>query len=478
MEQEFEAIIGLEIHVQLNTETKMFCSCPSGAKKNLAPNTALCPVCSAQPGALPVLNKKAVELALKAGFGFNAQINKESVFARKNYFYPDLPKGYQISQDDKPIIGKGYVEIKDAQGNIKKIGITRAHLEEDAGKSMHETGDSLVDLNRSGVPLLEIVGEPDLRTPQEAYDYLTNLRALLSWLEVSNCDMEKGELRVDVNVSVRPKGQEKFGTRMEIKNLNSFKAVKDALTYEINRQTALVKEGQILHQQTMLWDEAKGETKVMRSKETAQEYRYFPEPDLKPLILTEEQIETVRKTMPMLPSEKREYFEKKLGLGAYDASVLTKSRQITDYFEKVISCGAPAKQASNWIGTDLLGALNAAGKEIEESPIKPQDLADLIKSIQEGKISIKMGREIFSKAFKENKKIADLLKNLGQTQINDEAQIEAWAAQALAANPKAVADYKAGNTKAIGAMVGMVMKLSKGKANPAIINKVLVRLMG
>ena len=478
MEQEFEAIIGLEIHVQLNTETKMFCSCPSGAKKNLAPNTALCPVCSAQPGALPVLNKKAVELALKAGFGFNAQINKESVFARKNYFYPDLPKGYQISQDDKPIIGRGYVEIKDAQGNTKKIGITRAHLEEDAGKSMHETGDSLVDLNRSGVPLLEIVGEPDLRTPQEAYDYLTNLRSLLSWLEVSNCDMEKGELRVDVNVSVRPKGQEKFGTRMEIKNLNSFKAVKDALTYEINRQTALVKEGQILHQQTMLWDEAKGETKVMRSKETAQEYRYFPEPDLKPLILTEEQIETVRKTMPMLPSEKREYFEKELALGAYDAGVLTKSRQITDYFEKVISCGAPAKQASNWIGTDLLGALNAAGKEIEESPIKPQDLADLIKSIQEGKISIKMGREIFSKAFKENKKIADLLKNLGQTQINDEAQIEAWAAQALAANPKAVADYKAGNTKAIGAMVGMVMKLSKGKANPAIINKVLVRLMG
>lgn len=478
MEQEFEAIIGLEIHVQLNTETKMFCSCPSGAKKNLAPNTALCPVCSGQPGALPVLNKKAVELALKAGFGFNAQINKESVFARKNYFYPDLPKGYQISQDDKPIIGRGYVEIKDAQGNSKKIGITRAHLEEDAGKSMHETGDSLVDLNRSGVPLLEIVGEPDLRTPQEAYDYLTNLRSLLSWLEVSNCDMEKGELRVDVNVSVRPKGQEKFGTRMEIKNLNSFKAVKDALTYEINRQTALVKEGQILHQQTMLWDEAKGETKVMRSKETAQEYRYFPEPDLKPLILTEEQIETVRKTMPMLPSEKREYFEKELALGAYDAGVLTKSRQITDYFEKVISCGAPAKQASNWIGTDLLGALNAAGKEIEESPIKPQDLADLIKSIQEGKISIKMGREIFSKAFKENKKIADLLKNLGQTQINDEAQIEAWAAQALAANPKAVADYKAGNTKAIGAMVGMVMKLSKGKANPAIINKVLVRLMG
>ena len=477
MEQKFEAIIGLEIHVQLNTQSKMFCSCPSGAKNNLAPNTALCPVCSGQPGALPVLNKQAVELALKAAFGFNAQINKESVFARKNYFYPDLPKGYQISQDDKPIIGRGYIEIKDAQGNIKKIGITRAHLEEDAGKSMHEAQASLVDLNRSGVPLLEIVGEPDLRTPQEAYDYLTNLRALLSWLDVSNCDMEKGELRVDVNVSVRPRGQEKFGTRMEIKNLNSFKAVKDALTYEIERQIAAVKAGQPLYQQTMLWDEVKGETKVMRSKETAQEYRYFPEPDLKPLILTDAQIEEVRKTMPMLPAQKRKYFEKELGLGAYEAGVLTKNRQITEYFEKVIACGVPAKLASNWIGTDLLGALNAAGKEIEQSPLPAQELADLIKFIQEGKISIKMGREIFAKAFKENKKIADLVKSLGQTQINDEAQIELWAKQALEANPKAVADYKAGNTKAIGAMVGMVMKLSKGKANPAIINKILARLM-
>ncbi len=477
MEQNFESIIGLEIHVQLNTESKMFCSCPSGAKKNLAPNTALCPVCSGQPGALPVLNKKAVELALRAGFGFNAQINKESVFARKNYFYPDLPKGYQISQDDKPIIGKGYIEIKDAQGNTKKIGITRAHLEEDAGKSMHEASDSLVDLNRSGVPLLEIVGEPDLRSPQEAYDYLTNLRALLSWLDVSNCDMEKGELRVDVNVSVRPKGQEKFGTRMEIKNLNSFKAVKDALTYEINRQIAAVKAGETLHQQTMLWDEVKGETKVMRSKETAQEYRYFPEPDLKPLIITEEEIAQVRSSMPMLPSQKREYFEKELGLASYDAGILTKSRQITEYFEKVLSYGVPAKQAANWIGTDLLGALNACGKEIQDSPLPPSEIATLIKFIQEGKISIKMAREIFPKAFNENKKIADLVKSLGQTQINDEAQIEVWAKQAVEANPKAVADYKSGNTKAIGAMVGMVMKLSKGKANPAIINKILVRLM-
>lgn len=477
MEQNFESIIGLEIHVQLNTESKMFCSCPSGAKKNLAPNTALCPVCSGQPGALPVLNKKAVELALKAGFGFNAQINKKSVFARKNYFYPDLPKGYQISQDDKPIIGKGYIEIKDAAGNTKKIGITRAHLEEDAGKSIHEASDSLVDLNRSGVPLLEIVGEPDLRSPQEAYDYLTNLRSLLSWLDVSNCDMEKGELRVDVNVSVRPKGQEKFGTRMEIKNLNSFKAVKDALTYEINRQITAVKAGETLHQQTMLWDEVAGETKVMRSKETAQEYRYFPEPDLKPLILTEEQIESVRASMPMLPSQKREYYEKELGLTPYDATLLTKNRQITEYFEKVLSFGVPAKQASNWIGSDLLGALNAIGKEIEDSPLPPSELADLIKFIQEGKISIKMGREIFTKAFNENKKVVDLVKSLGQTQINDESQIEAWAKQAVEANPKAVADYKAGNTKAIGAMVGMVMKLSKGKANPAIINKILVRLM-
>ncbi len=476
MKMEFESVIGLEIHVQLNTESKMFCSCPSGAKADLPPNTAVCPLCSGQPGVLPVLNKQAVKLAVKAGLGLNAQINQMSVFARKNYFYPDLPKGYQISQDNKPVVERGFVEIQTAEGT-KRINITRAHLEEDAGKSMHVGNASLIDLNRAGVPLLEIVSEPDMRSADEAYAYLTALKSIMQWLEISNCDMEKGELRVDVNLSLRPVGQKAFGTRIEIKNLNSFKAVKDALNYEITRQAEVLSSGGKIMQETRLWSDADGKTEVMRSKETAQEYRYFPEPDLPPLHISAQEIEQVKAAMPLLPAQRRAYFEQNYGLNSYDAGVLTITRQTADYFEQAVKLGATPKTAANWIGTDILGKLNAEHKDIDESPIKAQDLAELIKYIESGKISTKMARDIFAKAWESGKSVKELVESSGETQISDESQLEAWAKEALEQNPKAAADYKSGNTKAVGALVGSVMKKSKGKANPAVLNQIFAKLL-
>ena len=476
MKMEFESVIGLEIHVQLNTESKMFCSCPSGAKADLPPNTAVCPLCSGQPGVLPVLNKQAVKLAVKAGLGLNAQINQMSVFARKNYFYPDLPKGYQISQDNKPVVERGFVEIQTADG-AKRINITRAHLEEDAGKSMHVGDASLIDLNRAGVPLLEIVSEPDMRSADEAYAYLTSLKSIMQWLEISNCDMEKGELRVDVNLSLRPVGQKEFGTRIEIKNLNSFKAVKDALNYEITRQGEVLSSGGKIRQETRLWSDADGKTEVMRSKETAQEYRYFPEPDLPPLYISSEEIDAVKASMPLLPAQRRAFFEQQYGLNSYDAGVVTITRQTADYFEEAVKLGATPKTAANWIGTDILGKLNAEHKEIGESPIKAKDLAELIKYIESGKISTKMARDIFAKAWESGKSVKELVESSGETQISDESQLEAWAKEALEQSPKAVADYKAGNTKAVGALVGLVMKKSKGKANPAVLNQIFAKLL-
>ena len=464
---ELEAVIGLEIHLQLNTKSKMFCACPSGAKADMAPNTALCPVCSAHPGALPVINAQAVALAVKAGLGLNARINKESVFARKNYFYPDLPKGYQITQDDKPII---------SDGSLGNIGIIRAHLEEDAGKSMHAGADSLVDLNRSGVPLLEIVSAPDMRTPDQAFNYLTNLKQIMQWLDISNADMEKGELRVDVNISLMPKGSEKFGTRIEIKNLNSFKAVRDALNYEITRQSEVLKSGGHIAQQTMLWDEDTCQTKPMRSKETAQEYRYFPEPDLPPLILDDKFIEDIKKSMPMLPAQKRAFYAQNYGLSDYDCGVMTSSKEIAAYFDAALQAGAAPKPAANWIGTDILGKLNAEGKDIAAAALKPADLADLIKYIESGKISSKMAKEVFARAWASAKSVKEIVEACG-AQVNDEAQLETWAKEAIAENPKAADDVRSGNAKAIGALVGSVMKKSKGKANPAALNQILLKLI-
>jgi aspartyl-tRNA(Asn)/glutamyl-tRNA(Gln) amidotransferase subunit B len=475
---EFESVIGLEIHVQLNTKSKMFCACPSGAKTGSAPNTALCPLCGGQPGTLPVINGEAVALAVKAGLCLNARINETSVFARKNYFYPDLPKGYQISQDDKPVVGRGFIEIRTDGGQTKKINITRAHLEEDAGKSFHNGGASLVDLNRSGVPLLEIVSEPDMRTPQEAYNYLTVFKSMMQWYGISGCDMEKGELRVDVNLSLMPKGSAEFGTRIEIKNLNSFKAVKDALQYEINRQSGELSKGGGVNRETRLWNEDKCVTEVMRSKETAQEYRYFPEPDLPPLVLRAGFVEEIKKAMPLSPAQKKDFYINTYALSAYDGALMVSSKEISDYFDAAVKEGATPKAAVNWIGTDILGKLNAEGKEIDVCPLSPQSLADLVKYIETGRISGKMAKEIFARAWESGKSVKELMESSGAVQISDEAVLEAWAKEAIAANPKAAADVKAGNAKAVGALVGNVMKKSGGKANPAVINKIFARLLG
>ena len=480
MNTEFEPVIGLEIHVQLGSKTKLFCSCPNGVGDDTKPNTAICPVCAGHPGVLPVLTEGALELAVRAGLSMNCKTNETSSFSRKHYFYPDLPKGYQITQNEEPINGAGYIEITfGPKENLqkKRIGIHHAHLEEDAAKSSHFADHSLVDYNRAGCPLLEIVSMPDLRSPDEAYAYLTEIKRLMRWVGASNCDMEKGELRVDVNISLRPKGQEKFGTRAEIKNLNSFKAVRDALNYEINRQTELLNAGGQVKQETRLWDKEELVTKPMRSKEDALDYRYFPEPDLPPVVLQHDWLENVKANMPELPAAKEARFMK-AGLSAYDAGVLTSSREIAAYFEEVVKDGKVSlKTASNWIQTDLLGVLNAEKKEIQDSPIPAARLAELLELMESGKINRKQGRDVFDEIWKTGEAPAAVVQKRGMVQVSDEGQLEAWAKAAIEANPKAVADYKKGNKAAIGALVGGVMKLSKGKANPRIISQLLGKLL-
>lgn len=480
MNTEFEPVIGLEIHVQLGSKTKLFCSCPNGVGDDTKPNTAICPVCAGHPGVLPVLTEGALELAVRAGLSMNCKTNETSSFSRKHYFYPDLPKGYQITQNEEPINGAGSIEITfGPKENLqkKRIGIHHAHLEEDAAKSSHFADHSLVDYNRAGCPLLEIVSMPDLRSPDEAYAYLTEIKRLMRWVGASNCDMEKGELRVDVNISLRPKGQEKFGTRAEIKNLNSFKAVRDALNYEINRQTELLNAGGQVKQETRLWDKEELVTKSMRSKEDALDYRYFPEPDLPPVVLQHDWLENVKANMPELPAAKEARFMK-AGLSAYDAGVLTSSREIAAYFEEVVKGGKVSlKTASNWIQTDLLGVLNAEKKEIQDSPIPAPRLAELLELVESGKINRKQGRDVFDEIWKTGEAPAAVVQKRGMVQVSDEGQLEAWAKAAIEANPKAVADYKKGNKAAIGALVGGVMKLSKGKANPRIISQLLGKLL-
>ncbi len=478
---EFEPVIGLEIHVQLASHTKLFCACPNGVGEDTKPNTAICPVCMGHPGVLPVLTEGALALAVRAGLAMNCKTNTYSSFSRKHYFYPDLPKGYQITQYDEPINGAGYIEITyGPKDNLqkKRIGIHHAHLEEDAAKSSHEDTYSLVDYNRAGCPLLEIVSLPDMRSPDEAYAYLTEIKRLMRWVGASNCDMEKGELRVDVNISLRPKGQEKFGTRAEIKNLNSFKAVREALIYEINRQTEILNGGGRVKQETRLWDKQELVTKPMRSKEDALDYRYFPEPDLPPVVLQEQWLKTVREGMPELPASKEARFMK-AGLSAYDAGVLTSSREISNYFEEVTKSGKVSlKTASNWIQTDLLGLLHADNKEIEDSPIPAASLAELLEMTESGKINRKQAREVFEEIYKNGGSPAKIVEARGMVQVSDEGQLEEWAKAAIAANSKAVADYQKGNKAAIGALVGGVMKLSKGKANPRVISQLLAKLLG
>lgn len=478
---EFEPVIGLEIHVQLASKTKLFCACPNGVGEDTTPNSAVCPVCTGHPGVLPVLTEGALELAVRAGLAMNCKTNAYSSFSRKHYFYPDLPKGYQITQYDEPINGAGYIEITyGPKDNLqkKKIGIHHAHLEEDAAKSSHEDTYSLVDYNRAGSPLLEIVSMPDMCSPDEAYAYLTEIKRLMRWVGASNCDMEKGELRVDVNISLRPKGQEAFGTRAEIKNLNSFKGVREALIYEINRQSEILNNGGQVKQETRQWDKVELVTKPMRSKEDALDYRYFPEPDLPPVILQPDWLEKVRASMPELPASKEARFTA-AGLSAYDAGVLTSSREIAHYFEEVTRSGKVSlKTASNWIQTDLLGQLHAEKKEIEDSPIPAARLAALLELTESGKITRKQAREVFDEIWTSGEDPAAVVAKRGMVQVSDEGQLETWAKDAIAANPKAVADYQKGNKAAIGALVGAVMKASKGKANPRLISQMLAKLLG
>jgi len=463
-------VIGLEVHVQLATRTKIFCGCP--VEFGAAPNSNVCPVCLGLPGALPVLNRPAVELAVKAALALHCRINPFSRFARKNYFYPDLPKGYQISQYDQPVAEHGWVEIN--TGGIKRIGITRVHMEDDAGKSIHEGfRDSdrftYVDLNRSGTPLIEIVTEPDIRSSDEAHAFLTELKQVLQYVGVSECDMEKGQLRCDANISVRPRGQQEFGTKAEVKNLNSFRFAKMALDYEIARQVKLIERGGRVEQETRLFNPDTGETAGMRSKEHAHDYRYFPEPDLLPLRVSEEWLSQIRAGMPELPAERRQRFIADYGLRDYDAQVLTSSRALGDYFERVAAASGDAKASANWVITDLLGLL--AGRDVQQSPVSAEGLGELVKLVAKGELSGKMAREIFPKMAETGDSAPSIMEREGLKQISDSGALAKMVDEAIAANPKQVAEYKAGKAVVLKFLVGQVMKASRGQANPAAVNE-------
>jgi aspartyl-tRNA(Asn)/glutamyl-tRNA(Gln) amidotransferase subunit B len=468
----YEAVIGLEVHAQLQTNTKIFCGCETRFGEEA--NTRTCPVCIGMPGVLPVLNKKAVEYIVKTGLATHCTVSPYSRFARKNYFYPDLPKGYQISQYELPVCEGGYVEIV-VDGKIKRIGLTRIHLEEDAGKNLHqaESGASLVDLNRAGTPLMEIVSEPDIRTAEEASEYLKKLRSILRYIEVSDADMEKGNFRCDANVSIRPVGSTEFGTRAEVKNVNSFKYVQKALEYEIKRQAQILDEGGRVIQETRLFDSSKGVTFSMRSKEEAHDYRYFPEPDLVPIVVAKETITDIAKTIPELPDAKRDRFVKDYGVPEYDADMLTQSRAVAAYFEESVKLSGQPKVVSNWMMGELMRLLNGEGKEIEDCPIRPDRLAGMIKMISDGVISTKIAKTVFEEMYKTGKDAETVVKEQGLVQVSDTGAIEQIIAEVIKANPGQAADYKAGKEKLFGFFVGQVMKASKGKANPDLVNQLL-----
>ena len=476
----YEPVIGLEVHAQLATATKIFCGCPTGF--GAAPNTNVCPVCLGMPGALPVLNRAAVELAIKAGLALNCSIRAQSRFARKNYFYPDLPKGYQISQYDEPLAEHGFIEIT-VGGRRKRIGITRAHMEDDAGKSIHDgfkDSDrySYVDLNRSGTPLIEIVSEPDLRSSDEAYAYLSEIKQVLEFVEVSTCDMEKGHLRCDANVSVRLKGAERFGTKAEVKNLNSFRFLKEALDFEIARQVGLLESGGRVVQETRLYNPDSGETVGMRSKEHAHDYRYFPEPDLTPLRVSENWLAEIQSTMPELPAVKRARFIAEYGLREYDADVLTQTRPASEYFEAVAKISGDAKIAANWVMGDLMGMLKAESKEIADSPVSAQNLGDLLKRIGQGELSGKLAKEIFAKMVSTGEAPGAIIEREGLKQISDSGALEKTIADVIAANPKQVEQYKGGKTTVINFLVGQAMKATRGQANVAVITDLFKQKLG
>jgi len=469
---EYETVIGLEVHAQLKTKSKIFCSCSTEFGKD--PNENTCPVCMGMPGVLPVLNKRAVEYAVKMALAVNCKINKRSIFARKNYFYPDLPKGYQISQYELPVAEHGYITVQ-VGGKEKKIGITRIHMEEDAGKSVHSSAEnvSFVDLNRTGVPLIEIVSEPDIRSPEEAVAYLKALRSILVYLDICDGNMEEGSFRCDANVSIRPKGQKEFGTRTELKNMNSFRHVQRALEYEIERQIDLVEDGEKVVQETRLYDAEKNITKPMRGKEEAHDYRYFPDPDLVPLVLKDEWIEAWRQELPELPAAKQDRFVQEYDLPVYDAEVLTAERDLADFFEQTVKIYNQPKKVSNWIMGEVLRELNEAKINISQSKFRPENLAKLIKIIDDGLISGKIGKSIFSEIFNTGQDPEEYVRDKGMVQISDSSALEQVVEEVLASLPKEVERYKSGQTKLLGFFVGQVMKKTKGQANPGLVNKIL-----
>ena len=470
----FEPVIGLEVHAQLKTATKIFCGCST--EFGAPPNTHTCPVCLGLPGVLPVLNQKVVEYALRMALATDCKIAGTSRFARKNYFYPDLPKGYQISQYELPLAVEGHVDI-DVDGRTKRIGLTRIHMEEDAGKLVHSDNRpvSLVDLNRAGTPLMEIVSEPDLRSAEEAGAYLRSLRALIRWIGVGDGNMEEGSFRCDANVSIRPQGSNTLGTRTEIKNLNSFKHVEKAIAFEIARQSDILLEGGAIVQETRLWDPEKGGTHAMRGKEEAHDYRYFPEPDLLPLVIDPQWVERIRSALPELPAQRRARFIETLGLPDYDAGVLTSGREIADYFEACLEAFNQPKPVSNWIMGPLLGLLNAESKTIEQSPIPPAGLAELLQLIDSGQISGRIAKTVFDEMAATGRSARQIVAEKGLSQVSDSAALEAEIDKIITANPDEVARYKTGNRKLMGFFVGQVMKATQGKANPKLVNEILGR---
>ena len=472
----YEAVIGLEVHTELQTTTKIFCGCKTsfGAE----PNTNVCPVCLGLPGVLPVLNKRVLEFAVRAGLALNCEISRFSKFDRKNYYYPDLPKNFQTSQFDLPICERGHLDIE-VNGEKKQIRITRAHMEEDAGKLVHhgtsitDSDYSLVDYNRTGTPLLEIVTVPDMRSAKEAVAYLEKMRAILQYIGISDCRMEEGSLRCDANVSVRPVGQKELGTKAEIKNINSFKGVEKAIEYEALRQAEILEDGGKIIQETRTWDEKEGVTKSMRTKEEANDYRYFPEPDLAPFTVSEEYIEDIRKTLPELPDERRERYIANFGLSSTDAQYMTNDKDTSDYFEKVVAAGADPKASVNWIMGEFASQLSNAGIEIAKAPVTPENLAKLLALIAKGTISGKIAKKVFAEMWKDGADPEEIVKAQGLVQISDTGALKELVVKVIANNPKAVEDFKAGKKKAVGALVGQIMKETKGKANPKVINELL-----
>jgi aspartyl-tRNA(Asn)/glutamyl-tRNA(Gln) amidotransferase subunit B len=475
----FEPVIGLEVHVQLKTRSKVFCACPN--RFGDAPNTNVCPVCLGLPGALPVLSREAVNLALRAAIATGCTIAERSVFARKNYFYPDLPKGYQISQYDRPLAENGAVEIPSA-GGFRKVRLQRIHMEEDAGKLLHEgfpwsAEKSGVDFNRSGVPLIEIVSQPDIRSSEEAYEYLSALKAVLLYTGVSDCNMEEGSLRCDANVSLRPRGAEAFGTRAEIKNLNSFRNVARAIDHEIARQAAALDAGGRVVQETRLWNADRGETVSMRSKEEAHDYRYFPEPDLPPLVVSPEWLAEVKASLPELPAEKRRRFASEHRIPDYDAGVLTLSRDVADYFEAVARASGNAKAASNWVMTAVLRKLKEDDRPLAASPVSPPALAELLKMVDAGAISGTTAKDVFERMWLSGEGAAAIVEREGLAQVSDEAVIESAIAEIVKDNPRQVETYRGGKTGTLGWFVGQVMKKTGGKANPQLVNSLLKKAL-